>query len=405
VLASYDGLVKVSDGVSRGYREVTMGPLEELAQRFAYQAPECFRGGPIDRRSDLYAVGAILWEGVVGQPRAVGVSLQDSINMRLQGSEPDIASACPGVLPALAASVRRALATDPSDRHQSARELREELEVLTVSDAFRAEGGSLFGFMCNHFCEEHAALQKLLDERAKGVLHTPPAPGEALGTGSEGEARGRDISLVVGEVVRATSSPPSESIESSSMRRRLRRGVVFLSIAGAAALGVIVAWPPRTEPRPAAPLAPITPPAPSTGGTVQSVAELRPALELGAPAWEGVRVEEEHPPVRGVPDEGSPAGQRLEEAPAPAPEGRAGVRRAGPRRQLAPKSSALAVGRQPVAMPPSAAATPAASPLAGADAETFFALAESIEDGTGVDLRTIKKRPPRAIDKQDPYSP
>ena len=85
----------------------------------AYMAPEQFRQGPVDARADLYALGVTLCELLTGERPNAGFESVSPATLRELRPEID---------PALAAVVCRALEPRPSDRFQSAAEMRAALE-------------------------------------------------------------------------------------------------------------------------------------------------------------------------------------------------------------------------------------------------------------------------------------
>lgn len=95
-----------------------------------YMAPEQLAGRDVDARSDLYAVGAVLYEMVTGQrryPDAQGAELISAILSR----DPRLPSQLnPSVSADLDAVISRALHRDPVQRYQSAKELGAELERI-----------------------------------------------------------------------------------------------------------------------------------------------------------------------------------------------------------------------------------------------------------------------------------
>jgi serine/threonine-protein kinase len=89
-----------------------------------YMSPEQAAGHPIDHRSDLYALGCVLFECLTGAP-PYQHELDSHVMIFHQRSPiPDIRKARPDVPKPLAKAMERALAKDPRDRFQSARELR-----------------------------------------------------------------------------------------------------------------------------------------------------------------------------------------------------------------------------------------------------------------------------------------
>jgi tetratricopeptide (TPR) repeat protein/predicted Ser/Thr protein kinase len=105
-----------------------------------YMSPEQLRGLPVDPRSDIYAAGAILHEMATGRrafPQTQGAELMGAI---LYESPAPARSVNKYVSAGLESIISKSLAKDPSQRYQSARELRVALEGLstTTSDFGRS---------------------------------------------------------------------------------------------------------------------------------------------------------------------------------------------------------------------------------------------------------------------------
>ena len=88
----------------------------------AYMAPEQVRGEAVDRRTDVWALGAVLFEMLTGM-RPFSGARDQMTHAILQGEPGDIRSLRPEVPEALAAAVRRALAKEPAARFTTAAEL------------------------------------------------------------------------------------------------------------------------------------------------------------------------------------------------------------------------------------------------------------------------------------------
>ncbi len=98
-----------------------------------YMSPEQLRGLPVDPRSDVYAAGAVLHEMATGRrafPQTQGAELMGAI---LYESPAPARSVNKYVSAGLESIVSKALAKDPSQRYQSARELRVALEGLSAT--------------------------------------------------------------------------------------------------------------------------------------------------------------------------------------------------------------------------------------------------------------------------------
>ena len=105
---------------------------------FQYMAPEQIEGRVIDARTDIFAFGALLYEMLTGR-RAFGGQTQASlIAAILEREPPSVATVAPMIPPQLDHVVRRALAKDPDDRWQSARDLAGELQWISGQSSGQA---------------------------------------------------------------------------------------------------------------------------------------------------------------------------------------------------------------------------------------------------------------------------
>lgn len=94
----------------------------------AYMSPEQVAGEKeADPRSDLYAVGCVIFECLAGEPPYAHSDDRVVFGMHLRAGVPDVRKLRPHVPARLAAVIRKALAKNPSDRWQSATEMRAAL--------------------------------------------------------------------------------------------------------------------------------------------------------------------------------------------------------------------------------------------------------------------------------------
>jgi eukaryotic-like serine/threonine-protein kinase len=98
-----------------------------------YMAPEQARtASAIDHRADLYSVGCILYEMLVGEPPFVAVGAGEIIALQMFGKATPPSERVAGIPPALDQIVMRLLEKEPEDRYQSAGELGTALEAAFV---------------------------------------------------------------------------------------------------------------------------------------------------------------------------------------------------------------------------------------------------------------------------------
>jgi diguanylate cyclase (GGDEF)-like protein len=110
----------------------TRQPDDVLVGTVTYSAPE--QTGmvrrPVDRRSDLYSLGAVLFECVTGRPPFQAPDAGEVVRMHAVSPLPDVRSIEPGVSVQLSRIIARLLAKDPDDRYQEASSLLSDIEAL-----------------------------------------------------------------------------------------------------------------------------------------------------------------------------------------------------------------------------------------------------------------------------------
>jgi eukaryotic-like serine/threonine-protein kinase len=104
----------------------------------AYMSPEQLRAKGVDHRSDIFSVGAILYEMLTGRRAFRGETEVDTITAVLREDPPEIDLSQPGVPLPLQQIVRHCLEKEPEKRFQSARDLGFALETLAIASGGRA---------------------------------------------------------------------------------------------------------------------------------------------------------------------------------------------------------------------------------------------------------------------------
>ena len=96
-----------------------------------YMSPEQVRGQAVDARSDIFALGAIVYEMLSGRRAFQGATPADTMSAILKDDPPEFTSSMRELPPALARIVDRCLEKDAAERFQSARDLAFYLDLLT----------------------------------------------------------------------------------------------------------------------------------------------------------------------------------------------------------------------------------------------------------------------------------
>ena len=128
----------------------------------ATMAPEVIRQAVLDPRTDLYALGAVLYHALAGRPPFGARDRLGLLRAHLEAEPEPLAAVAPGVSPALADAVMRLLAKDPAARPPSARAL---LEGLGLAGEV-TEGGGLLGSPLVGRAEELQPVAEAIAARA-----------------------------------------------------------------------------------------------------------------------------------------------------------------------------------------------------------------------------------------------
>jgi eukaryotic-like serine/threonine-protein kinase len=135
LLVGLDGHAKLVDfGVANATAHSDLGAEERIKGKFGYMSPEQARAEKLDRRSDVFALGIVLFELVTGERLFRGENAAHSLELVKKSSIPNPAELNPRLSPKLVAIVERSLERDLSRRFQTARELSEALERFLIED-------------------------------------------------------------------------------------------------------------------------------------------------------------------------------------------------------------------------------------------------------------------------------
>lgn len=187
VLISYEGEVKIIDfGLAKSAMSLSKTNPSIVLGKFMYMSPEQARHKPVDRRSDLYAVGLCLWELVVGKNPFEDVPSGELMGKVANPTIPPLNTVEPLCPAALSDAVTKVLAVDPAQRFQTAEELRGTLQAILQNIDPLAGAESTSRFMRDAFATEYSAERRMLStvkEQARALqpddeAAEPPAQSE-----------------------------------------------------------------------------------------------------------------------------------------------------------------------------------------------------------------------------------
>jgi serine/threonine-protein kinase len=237
ILVSTKGIAKLIDfGIAKARSRVgTDTNSGVLKGKIQYMAPEQALGRPVDRRADLWAVGAILYHMLTGKPPYEGDNHLATLHLLGSGRPP--VPLPPNVHGAIVAIVRKALSYAPENRHPTAAAMRDAIEAAMRDANAQCTSADVAAFAAEHLAERaerrrHAidlAVAAAAERRRVEELLKPPSERTSSGVTAAGRAgtlppppgsvssvpppaQSREV-LTAAEVPAAKGSPSAPSIE------------------------------------------------------------------------------------------------------------------------------------------------------------------------------------------------
>jgi serine/threonine-protein kinase len=267
ILVSTGGDVKVIDfGVAKARDRLAETRDGTLKGRINYMAPEHVLGREVDRRADVFALGALLYELLSGRAPYAASNEAATLHQLVQGEPPVPLPA--SVPPGVARVVSRALGHDPAERYATADELRRALlEAVDPGTAAAARGD--LASLTRRLLAERIDARRTLVRSATGASMASPASSARHST------LRRLRQSVGGAIVGATLMG---AVVLSLVELRPASGTMARAPvpSGAAAIAAAPAPAPRT--------APASPVSIASSASSESVAAPPPAMPHDAPA-------------------------------------------------------------------------------------------------------------------------
>jgi serine/threonine protein kinase len=153
ILVTMNGIAKLIDfGIAKARDRVSEDTTDGMLKgKIHYMAPEQALGKPVDRRADVWAVGAILYFFLAGQPAFEGENHLATIHLLAAGDPP--LPLPPSVPRAVSAVVERALTHDPAGRFATAAEMQAAIEVAMVEAELVTSTTQVAAFVQDHMAE------------------------------------------------------------------------------------------------------------------------------------------------------------------------------------------------------------------------------------------------------------
>lgn len=174
ILISYEGEVTLADfGIAKAASKSTETRAGVLKGKILYMSPEQAWGKPIDRRSDLYSLGVVLYEMVTNR-KIFDADSEFSMLEKVRNAEvefpPDVFANLPRDFLQI---IKRALEKNPESRYQSAHEMRVDLENYLLTTQERLNEKTISDYLKRLFREEIEEERKILTESTEILVEKP----------------------------------------------------------------------------------------------------------------------------------------------------------------------------------------------------------------------------------------
>jgi serine/threonine-protein kinase len=276
VFVCFDGAVKVLDfGIAKALAVGTSATRTGVIKgKVRYMAPEQMAGEKVDRRADVFGVGALLWEAIAGGQIWKGMVDGAVMNAVSRGEIPAPRLGSPDVPKGLASICAKAMSIDREQRFATAAEMEAELDEELRRMGAQVKPRELGGWVAERFAESRLRTKALIEEGLKGE--------HSLGM--------KDLALAAPEPPRTGETQTSAVLAADGRSRRRRAGLLTVPLL---ALGSLVAVMTvlrtrGTTPSPAGAAA-VT--SPAAAPPLAAPAASSSATPSSAPTWVIVRIE------------------------------------------------------------------------------------------------------------------
>ena len=243
VMVSFEGEVKIIDfGIAKSAIRIAETNPNMGFGKFGYMAPEqLVRGGVVDKRTDVYAAGVVLYELLTGERLFTfpeGADYRQIARMVTQGKFKPPSQRDPRLDPGLDPIVMKALASNKDERYQTAEEFRDGIQVKLsqMNPTINADALAHFmrGLFRDEITEEHALVASM---KAVDVAPFQDELDQATHKHTVTFARATGINKIIQRSAQASSGSIKIPTEEQLLAHPHRRGLFIAGTLAALVAG------------------------------------------------------------------------------------------------------------------------------------------------------------------------
>jgi len=240
LMVSYEGNVKLVDfGVAKARRRSVETQTGTVKGKIGYLSPEQCRGRASDRRGDLFSLGVVIWELLVGDRLYKRDSDYDAMEAIVHATPPPPSRFRKDVPRELDAIVMRLLAKAPGDRYQTADELHDELERVADQRGLRISNAALKRYLLELFGKRPEPWVELQQRDAVPEVVTVSA---AAMPGGDTQLTVLDVTLSNLLDLTIAAAPTAPRAITTAPPARRRRWLIAATVIAAAGAASGAAW-------------------------------------------------------------------------------------------------------------------------------------------------------------------
>ncbi len=174
ILITYEGDVKIVDfGIAKAANQNTMTQMGMIKGKIAYMSPEQAGAKEIDKRSDIFSTGIILYELVTGEKMFTGDTMQ--ILTKVREGKYSLPEQTDEKIPsAVFDIINRALAQEPAKRYQSCSDMLADIEKCLADNRMRPSAQGLAIYMKDLFAAEISEEEETMRRIAESISRPLP---------------------------------------------------------------------------------------------------------------------------------------------------------------------------------------------------------------------------------------